>query len=195
MKKIGVGDIVSIWGAGEEEYYYIVVDVIDFTQEFDESPQVECEIKMIHPITKDPHSNYINQNDLVLVAKVGTKDYNLLIDYINQERKRLGFHYGKIAFGEFNIGETKLHNEPKENKIRFGKKEIQAILNNDENDRKIKEYTEKLDEHLQLLSKAIEAGDKEEVELQKTKLEIIRVELEKLEYFKFSDIETYSKNR
>jgi hypothetical protein len=119
----------------------------------------------------------------------------MMIDFIIKERQvRLG-EYGEPMFVtvvkhnlgeiEFEEGVTMKVAEPSKKvaKPRFGERELKALMNDDTGEKRLKLYIERMDTHLELLHKAIQENNEENIELQKYQLEQVRQELMKLEYF------------
>jgi hypothetical protein len=190
-----IGDIVKVKGFNEKVEYFIVTDTADFTQEGATKPDIECEIGQIFPITSKFELFNLNQDRLELVAGKKTKENAMMIDFIIKERQvRLG-EYGEPMFVtvvKHNLGEIEFEEgitmkvaEPSKKvaKPRFGERELKALMNDDTGEKRLKLYIERMDTHLELLHKAIQENNEENIELQKYQLEQVRQELMKLEYF------------
>lgn len=204
MKDFGIGDIVKFKGYSDVEYY-IVTDIIDFTEEGDENPDIECELGQIFPVENNFSLDLINQDKLELLSKFNTKENDMMIDFLIKEREKLGI-FGKPIYMDIvenNLGILDLEEEdapvkeavkpekskniyPSIAKPRFGEKEIKRILDDTKADEKTNTYSERMNVHLDLLNKAMNDGDEKEVEFQKAQLEKVRNKLMELEYFKMA---------
>lgn len=188
MGKFKLGDIVNLKLLGEA-HYYIITGFTDYTQEDDEQPDIDCDMILIYPISKLEVVETINQEELNLVAGFKSKDYNVLMDYISRERERMGIfiepeylrivnHDGKPVVNKTKKVERKMTN--------FGEKDIQKMMNNNDAEIKIETFVGKMNDHLDLLSKAIEEENTDEINSQKEHLEEVRKTLMELEYFQLS---------
>ena len=192
--QFGLGDIVSLKLLGEK-HYYIVVDHVDYSQESDEQPNIKNGVMLIYPVIQIPKVEYVDEKELVHVAKFKSKDYVMLMQYIKKERERAGWfvqpEYLRIV-GDDTIKYAKNGGvvkavKPPENKAKFGDTEIRRILNSNHTEIVMEEYVNRMNTHLDLLSLAIANGDENNIELQKEQLEKVRQKLMELEYFKLSE--------
>lgn len=165
MVKFKLGDIVKYKLLGEN-CYYVITDIANYTQEDDEHPEIECEIALIYPISNLQTIETIGQDELEMVAEFKSRDYILLMDYIQKERERKGRLPSRV--------------EPV---IRDGEKEIRKILEDNGAEIQTELFVGKMNTHLELLLNAINEKDKKEIKFHKEKLEEIRKKLMELEYF------------
>src|SRR6185437_7721859 len=160
-----------------EAHYYIITGFTDYTQEDDEQPDIDCDMILIYPISKLEVVETINQEELNLVARFKSKDYNVLMDYISRERERMGIfiepEYLRIVNhdGEPVVNKTKKVERKMTN---FGERDIQRMMDNNDAEIKIETFVGKMNDHLDLLSKAIEEENTDEINSQKEHLEEVR---------------------
>jgi hypothetical protein len=204
MQEFKIGDIVKLKST-QDITYFIVTDVVDFSKEGDEQPNIECEVGQIYPVDKRFSLNLVNQENLEIVARYNTKESKMMLDFLKREREKLGmFDYpiyidivkhnlGQVEFEEIelkdgtkaSVVEPAKKNSPITIKPKFGEKEIKAILKDTQAQDEIDTYVEYMDAYLDLLNKALQNGDKKEIEFRKSQLEKVRQKLMELEYFKF----------
>lgn len=165
MAKFKLGDIVKYKLLGEN-HYYVITDIADYTQEDDEHPEIECEIALIYPIYHSQTIETISQDELEMVAEFKSRDYDLLIDYIEKERERKKYSPNRV--------------EPVK---RDGEKEIRKILEDNGAEIQTELFIGKMNTHLELLLNAINEKNKKEIKFHKEQLEEIRKKLMELEYF------------
>lgn len=180
-----IGDIVKFKKFDEVYDYFIVTDVIDFTKKGATTPDIECEVGQIMPITR--HSEFFNpnQNELQIVARVGTKENAIMIDFVIKERAVRGFD-GELPFMHHSSS-TETSSKKIPSKDKFNKDKMEAMIKSNAGENKIEEYIEYMDKCLELLHQAIIDGDKEDIELQKSQLKKVRQELMELEYFSLTE--------
>lgn len=205
MKPFKKGDIVKMKLLGDA-HYYMVTEILGQLVEDGEFISADYEIMLLFPISKTISIENMIHEELEEVAGYESRDYELIMDYIIKERNRQGiFTFPKkiedIALGVDNTSihkdktkaePTKQAIEPKEAKPsvkakkvekKFGMNEIDAILKDTTLQDKMDLNVEKMDAHLELLSKAIKEDNLEEIESNKKALEEIRQTLMELEYF------------
>jgi hypothetical protein len=200
MQEFKTGDIVKVKGFQQIEYY-IVTDVVDFSKEGDEMPDIECEIGRIYPVSHNFSLDLVNQNKLEMVAKYDSKESKMMLDFLKKEREKLGMFDKPVYMDivEINLGlvefeEVELKDGSKVSVVepngyptvirpKFGEREIKRLLSDTTTEEQMEIYAERMDTHLDLLHKALNDGDKEEVDFQKEQLEKVRQKLMELEYF------------
>jgi hypothetical protein len=205
MQEFKIGDIVKL-KATQEIAYFIVTDVADFTQEGAELPDIECEVGQIYPVTVSFELELLNQNHLEIVARHETKESRMMLDFLKKEREKLGvfdkpiyidiidYNLGRVEFEEIeltdgtkvSVVEPSKKNYPMVISPKFGEREIKSILKDTHIEDAIDTYAERMDTHLDLLNIALQEGDTEEIEFQKSQLEKVRQKLMEFEYFKLS---------
>lgn len=190
MKKFNVGDIVSMKMLQGEEHYYMVIGETDLTKKGDKKLDVDYDIVIIYPIENNPVIETMIHDELKLEAEYKSKEYELILQDVARKREHLGLPtFPKSinhVIGEDNVNKPKkLALPPATPKKKFGMKEINAIMRDNHGEKKIEVYKEKMDTHLELLHKAIEEGNEEQIKLQKGQLEKVRQTLMELEYFPF----------
>lgn len=194
-RRFGLGDIVSLKMLGERRYY-IVVDHVDYSQEGDEQPNIKNGIILVYPIIQNPKIEYMDSSELVHISKFKSRDYRILMEYIEKEREKAGWftqpEYLRIVGDDTikyaNNGEVRevRQGKPPEKKNTFGGRDIEMILNDNHTEILTEEYIGRMNIHLELLHIAIQHGDEANIKLQKEQLEKVRNKLIELEYFKLS---------
>lgn len=81
-RDFNIGDVVKI---DDESELWIVLDYVDYS-----STDIEYELMRIIPVRKNEEYTVCQQEDLSFHTKYNSKPYELLIDFINKERGRLG---------------------------------------------------------------------------------------------------------
>jgi hypothetical protein len=193
-KKFDVGDIVKY--DGNDEAYYIITDMMDFTEESDEQPDIDYELMSIFPIKPASDIEMVRHAECVLkrVAVYGGKKYYDIMESVEQQRVEMGHEgapeylvrlFDNLPLKAKNNGKS-LQSKPKFKKVTttvYDEKEIKRILADEEPSKKMNAFAEKMDLHLDLLHKAMEEGNSVEVDFQKDQLEKVRQTLMELEYF------------
>jgi hypothetical protein len=85
------GDIVKPKFSFGGVEYYIVTDVNDFSKSNDGS-DMQYEIMRIFPISKASRVDNLDDKRLELVAKGGTKDARLVLDFVMKKRAEKGWN-------------------------------------------------------------------------------------------------------
>lgn len=98
MRKFYIKDIVSM--KENEDVLFMVVDYMDFTESISNGKNIidiDYELMQIYPVQKDSKYATVSQNDLMIKEKRGSRNYELLLGFINKDREKNGF-YGTPDF-------------------------------------------------------------------------------------------------
>ena len=145
----------------------------------------EYEIMLKH-IAKDRERNgwYDEPEYFAYLKTNGTPEYRKLLNEIIQGGNATPL-LNKRSWYKQDGTRFKTNTSTKNNNVKqeYNEKDIAEILADETSQNQIEVYTERLDNHLDLLHKAILENDAGQIDLQKSKLEEVRRTLMELEYF------------
>lgn len=199
MEKYKKGDIVSFKLLAGEEHYYMIRDVMDWTEGLDEDELdegdkvVSYDIVLLYPVSANPPIENMIHEELNLEADFKSRQYEFVMQLVTRSRSRFGLPMvpknlqhivadmtikpaGEVMFND----DKRLSPKPKKENIKM---DLNAIFEDRTNEDMMAMFEEKMDSHLEFLHKALKDGDTEQAELQKKELERIRKELMSLEFF------------
>ena len=181
-----LGDIVSMRIIGDE-HYYMITDHVDFTSGDGKIVDIDYEVVLLYPTTREPVPENIMHDELEVVAKFNSEEYKEIMEFVAINRTRNGCREfpNEIEHIAYDLDEVLSVYEKNPFKVvkEFGAKEIKEILEDTKGQEQVDLYVDRMNIHLGLLHEAINKGDTEQIEFNKTKLEEVRQTLIELEYF------------
>jgi hypothetical protein len=106
MREFSIKDMVRL--KEDDKVLFMVVDYADFTQPATNGKpiiDIDYELMQIYPISKNSKYSTVGQNDLEIKEPYGTRNYQLLMSFIQKDREKKGW-YGTPDFIE--IAESNL---------------------------------------------------------------------------------------
>lgn len=181
----------------------------------DEEPDIDYEVTLIYPINPAMISENATSDELSLIAKHESRDYELLIDYILSERHHAGYSsmpkrlrniiYGETesdtdVFSSLFFGGTLLtsflrgeaHKEALEIEVEEEldsekMDELASLMDSTASEERIVTNVSNMNDALERLKEALSGDDESEINAIKVELTNIRQELIELEYFSLSE--------
>ncbi len=189
-----VGDIVKEKGTN---FYFIVASSVRVNPKDDENDGTHAQYSLypIYPATHNGDDDEILalHNDLMPIARHDEHGYANAVEVLIRMRNKNGVFVFSEKVENLLIEKLEVHGAKLRSQRNTGNskekvnkdvgKEFEKMMSDDTNSKKMAEYTEMMDEHLDLLNKAIKDGDKNQIEINKHELEAIRKVLMELEYF------------
>lgn len=180
QNKFDVGDIVTFDTDYTEQFYYVISDVMDYSEDDSvDLNNVEYEISLIFPVKSNPESGIVEHSVLKMSSKFGSKNNELMINYVKDMRLKKGFKADSWYLNVFKAIKVNLDNN------KFTYKNFTKLMNNESLNTEMKHLYDRMDMLLDRLNASYIDKDKDEEAKCLEEIKYVRGLLVELEYYQF----------